>query len=96
MTHSLRSARATSCALRGQIAVARELRVEDELRDALAVAQIDEDAAAVVAVARDPAEEDDLRPSSFARRAPQWWVRFSSSMNRAMGSRNVADDARGR
>ena len=42
------------------VAVAAELRVEDELRDAFAIAQIDEDAAAVIAVARHPAEEDDV------------------------------------
>ena len=60
MTHSLRSARARSCAARGPSPWPAELRIEDELRDALAVAQVDEDAAAVVAVARDPAEEDDL------------------------------------
>ncbi len=41
------------------VAEARQLRIEDELRDALAVAQVDEHAAAMVAVARDPAEEDD-------------------------------------
>ncbi len=43
-----------------EIAVARELRVEDDLRDALTVAQIDEDAAAMVAVARHPSEQDDF------------------------------------
>ena len=54
-----RPARA-SCAFAGASPWPGELGVEDDLRDALAVAQVDEDAAAVVAVARDPAEEDDL------------------------------------
>jgi hypothetical protein len=43
------------------------LGVEDELGDPLAVAKVDEDAAAVVAVARHPAEEDDLVPFVGAR-----------------------------
>ena len=51
---------AVSCDVFGEIPVSRELRVEDDLRDALAVAQIDEDAAAVVAVARYPPEKDDF------------------------------------
>ena len=38
------------------------VRVEDELGDPFAVAQIDEDQIAMVAAARDPAEEDDLVP----------------------------------
>ena len=42
------------------VAVTAEIRIEDELRDALAVAEIDEDAAAVIAVARDPTEEHRL------------------------------------
>ena len=33
--------------------------LEDDLRDAVAVAQIDEDAAAVIAAGRDPADQDD-------------------------------------
>ena len=37
-----------------------DVGIEDDLRDAVAVAQVDEDAAAVVAAARDPAEEHDL------------------------------------
>ena len=39
-----------------------EIRIEDELGDPFAVPQVDEDAAAVVAVAGHPAEEDDLVP----------------------------------
>jgi hypothetical protein len=38
----------------------RELRIEHHLRDALAVAEVDEDAAAVIAPRVDPAEEHDL------------------------------------
>ena len=52
----------SSCAFFGRSPWPVQLRVEHELRDPLAVAQVDEDAPAVVAVARDPAEEDDLLP----------------------------------
>ena len=61
MTHSLRSAarrrRARRAAHRRGPC---ELGIEDELRDPFAVAKVDEDAAAVIAVARDPTEEDDV------------------------------------
>ena len=61
MTHSL----AQRCGerrtpARGRSPCPESSGIEDDLRDALAVAQVDEDAAAVIAVARDPAEEDDL------------------------------------
>ncbi len=47
-----------------------------------AVAQIDEDAAAVVAARGHPAEEDDTAsPMSAARSSPQRWVRLSSTRN---------------
>ena len=59
---------AAQVAARGAWAVAVERRIEDDLGDALAVAQIDEHAAAVVAVGLDPAEQDDLLPR-VARRA---------------------------
>jgi hypothetical protein len=36
-----------------------QFRVEDKLGDAFAVAEVDEDAAAVVAIAGDPSEEHD-------------------------------------
>src|SRR5207253_10765355 len=42
------------------VPVAALVRIEDDLGDPLAVAEIDEDTAAVIAIARDPAEEDDL------------------------------------
>ena len=44
----------------------RRLRRQN-LRDAVAIAQVDEDAASVIAGARDPSEEDDLFP--FVARA---------------------------
>src|ERR1019366_4179967 len=47
--------------------VTRELGVEHELRDPFAVAQVDEHAAAVVAIARHPSEEHDRR--AFVARA---------------------------
>ena len=45
-----------------RLAVTPELGVEHDLRHPLAVAQIDEDAAPVIAVGGHPAEEDDRRP----------------------------------
>ena len=46
----------------------RELRVDHELRDPAAVAQVDEDQAAVVAAACDPAGEDELLADELLRR----------------------------
>ena len=45
-----------------------ELRVDHELRDPAAVAQVDEDQAAVVAAARDPAREDERLADELLRR----------------------------
>jgi len=42
-----------------QIGVARELGVEDKLRDSFAVAKIDKHAATMVAIARNPAKQND-------------------------------------
>ena len=74
---TLPASRATSSPPRGQHVLgaqalgqrrSRRARVEDELDDARAVAQVDEDQAAVVAAAVDPAGDADLA-ADVARRA---------------------------
>ena len=58
-----------------------DVGLEDDLGEALAVAQVDEDGAAVVAAVLDPAEQDDLLPTSRPVSSPQEWVRLTSVMN---------------
>ena len=65
MHHSRRSALERACG------VGAGLGIEDDLGDALAIAQVDEDAAAVIAAVLNPAEEHDRLPTSPARRSPQ-------------------------
>ena len=70
ITSSARSA----CAAR--VRLGRRLRVEDELEQPGAVAQVDEDQAAVVAAAVDPAGHARARrPSCSARSSPAHAVR---------------------
>ena len=66
---------ASACGLRVDVGI------EDDLGEALAVAQVDEDRAAVVAAVLHPAEQDDLFPTSRAVSSPQVWVRLTSVMN---------------
>ena len=72
--------------LGGGVRLGGLLRMEDDLDDALAVAQVDERDPAVVATVRDPAAQRDLaRRRRSARSSPHAWVRIAV----ASGDRSV-------
>ena len=50
-------------------------RVDDDLGDPVAIAEVEEDQLAVVAPAVDPARQRAAPPESGARSWPQVWVR---------------------
>ena len=84
MHHSLRSSRGDL--VRRLV----ERLVEDELGHAVAVAQIDEHAPAVVAVRLDPTGQDDVLADVAGAQRPQLWVRVCVARNALMGRGTLA------
>ncbi len=80
LTASTNSLRTSSATLMG---VGAQVRVEGQLGEAVAVAQVDEDQPAMVAAAQDPAHQDDVLTDLFL-------AQFAAEMGAFPGAEGIA------